>query len=194
MSDDEWQPSAESDEDDNDEWQPSTNIVRRSSGRNSRKPNYTDAKIDQTFTGRTGYTHFGRTRLGGDRRPNGKPVPMPKAISTRVTMLNFFAAPGKKPLPLTRNAEVATNKKRNHVKQTRTKWGRPRKNATECDKAHAMKARVSNCKTSGELAVPPQKRQKWNGTVRTNLYVHVHWLLLTSHNSQLLCTLCCICR
>ena len=194
MSDDERQPSAGSDDDElyspgkDDDYQPSatvvctpSTIVRRSSGRVSRKANYAEEIIDQTFVGRPGYTHFGRTRLGGDRRINYGKVSMPKEISTRVTMLNFFAAPGKKPLPLKRNAEVVTNKSCNHAnrppKKTRTKWGRPKKNVTESDKTQEMKTRVSNCKTSGALAVPPQKRSKWNGTVSTNFYACT--LLLT---------------
>ena len=196
MSDDEWLPSASSDDGEPDPsptatCTPSTN-VRRSSGRVSRKVNYAEERIDQTFVGRKGYTHFGRTRHGGDCRPNAKPVSMPKEISTRLTLFNFFAAPGKKPLPLPQNKDVATNKPLNrYPKPTRTKWGRPIKKATASDKEQAMKVRVANCKTAGALAVPPQKRRKWNGTVRTNLGILCACtLLLTSHKSYRYCVPC----
>ena len=38
----------------------------------NRKINYADEKQDQFFSNMTGLTSFGRTRKGGDKRPNAK--------------------------------------------------------------------------------------------------------------------------
>lgn len=59
-------------------------------------PDYVGEQVDEHFNdGRPGYTHFGRTRKGGDTRPNGKEPEVPKAITSGVTIHNFFCASGK---------------------------------------------------------------------------------------------------
>ena len=150
----------------------SGSVVLRRSPRSvgqRRKPDYVSEKHDQTFVGRKGYTHFGRTKLGGDCRPNGKPATVSK--HKHVTMLNFFSAAGKQPLPLSRKTiDLTRTAVAPTPKKTRTKWGRPT-NKTKDAKVQAMKKRVATSKTASALAVPPQKRKKWNGTVRDNICV-----------------------
>ena len=186
MSDEEeWQPGDEEEEDDATAQllgdrgvTNSGSAVLRRSSRNvgqqrdgqQRKPDYVSEKHDQTFVGRKGYTHFGRTKLGGDCRPNGKPVQVPK--HKHVTMLNFFSAAGKQPLPLPQKTIdlTRTAKTPSPPKKTRTKWGRPT-GKTQHAKVQAMKSRAASSKTASALAVPPQKRKKWNGTVCTRSIV-----------------------
>ena len=60
-------------------------------------PDYVGEHVDQHFNdGRSGYTHFGRTRRGGDVRPAaGEQPKLPKVYRNSVTIHNFFCAPGK---------------------------------------------------------------------------------------------------
>lgn len=58
--------------------------------------NYVANNIDTTFNDRPGYSHFGRTRKGGDIRPRQQAKPkLAPAIQKSVTMHNFFASPGR---------------------------------------------------------------------------------------------------
>ena len=68
-----------------------TNVLRRS-GRNIvwSKPDYVNEQHDKMFVGRRGYKHFGRTKLGGDCRPNSKPKTVPK--HKYVIIFNWYAA------------------------------------------------------------------------------------------------------
>ena len=47
---------------------------RKRRRRSVKKIDYTKESEDDFFTGVTGYTHFNRTRKGGDVRPNAKVV------------------------------------------------------------------------------------------------------------------------
>ena len=141
---------------------------RRSIRTKGKRVDYDAEKVDMQFSGAKGYTHFGRVRKGGDFRPNAvKAVGPSKAGKSAVTVLNFFAPVGKKPLPKSRKPQSVKKQKSQTIlpPTTRTKWGRPTKRVSEDDKVQRMKARVANCKTAHGLAVPPQKRKKWNGTV-----------------------------
>ena len=67
-------------------------VPRRST---TQEPNYVDENVDQYFNdGRPGYCHFGRTRKGGDTRPNGNVPTLPPALVSKVTIHNFFCAAG----------------------------------------------------------------------------------------------------
>ena len=44
-------------------------VPRRSKRKNKSKPVYHGEKVDDFFEGEKGYSHVGRTRKGGDRRP-----------------------------------------------------------------------------------------------------------------------------
>lgn len=56
---------------------------------------YGAERVDQTFTQYPGLSHFGRTRKGGDARPNGSEPALCKAIASNVTIHNFFVSSGK---------------------------------------------------------------------------------------------------
>ena len=78
-----------------DEPEAEVRTLVRGRRRNTIVPNYTTVKVDTTFTGHTGYSHFGRTHKGGDVRPNGTPPTLGVSIQNKVTIHNFFASPGK---------------------------------------------------------------------------------------------------
>lgn len=156
-SGEEWQP---------EEAQPATPV--RKSNRNLRNRNYLVEKCDETFSAYPGITHFGRTRKGGDRRPRSKQKPA--SISKHVTILNFFGVGDATPLPLPLTpAANTTKKKKKASRRTRTLYGRPQKAKADDqqERVRKLKTKVQVSKAAGTLAVPPQKRRKWNGTVRT---------------------------
>ena len=71
-------------------------VSRPSRSTSNNNPVYVGERVDQHFNdGRPGYTHFHRTRKGGDVRPNGTELTLPKAIQCGVTIHNFFCAPGE---------------------------------------------------------------------------------------------------
>lgn len=120
--------------------------VRRS-GRKRKQVDYVNEKQDAEFAGVKGYTHFGRTRKGGDVRPRRKAERKPSAaITSRVTMLNFFARPGRTVVPMTpspRADKASKNKKASTArKPTRTLWGRPKKHEKRDAKIRAMQKNV----------------------------------------------------
>ena len=99
---------------------PSNDAAVRRSPRVNKKPDYHSVKIDKTFCGRPGYTHFGRTRKGGDKRPRRAPQKAAseqndKTRAQNLTMLNFFASAGKQPLPLP--AQNVMSKKKNKYRR-----------------------------------------------------------------------------
>lgn len=130
---------------------------------------YVNEKHDNEFAEAKGYTHFGRTRKGGDKRPNAPSVEPPKKTISAVTMLNFFATPGKRPRPRP-NAVIDlcnTSKKMSDLStRTRTLWGRPAKSSVKDTNISTMASRVKRTATDGGLAVAPTPRRKWKGAVR----------------------------
>ena len=133
--------------------------------------------VDQEFVGKKGYTHFHRTRKGGDAAPNRvvDVNKLPAWTKKKVTMFNFFARAGKSvvPLPVARaNKKPAHKAGLSRPPVTRTKWGRPKKDTgTVSAKVVKLKATCKS-KREGELAVPPKQRRKQSGTLRqkvTNL-------------------------
>jgi len=72
-------------------------LIRRSCRKATAPKNYVACRVDTTFNDRPGYTHFGRSRKGGDFRPRQTIATAPKlpaTITKTVTMHNFFAAAG----------------------------------------------------------------------------------------------------
>lgn len=164
-------------DDSDDECQPKQNRrrqatppvqLRRSSRNRAKKPDYVNERCDKEFSGEKGYTHFGRTRKGGDARPNANPVQPPKKTTSSVTMLNYFSPPDKRPRPRPRVVVDLTCKQSTAgtSPKTRTRWGRPPKCSVKAAEITEMKKRVQRVATGGALAVAPTPRRKWNGTVR----------------------------
>ena len=137
--------------------------------RRKRTVDYWSESVDTTFNDRPGYTHFGRTRKGGDVRPLRKEQPIPKKIVESVTLLNFFGREGNQPLPLPQAKSTSQKSKstsqnvRHKPPSTRTKWGRPTKKKPDNDKQ--FRRTLMAVKADGECATPPAKRKKWGGTV-----------------------------
>ena len=139
--------------------------------RGGNRPDYVNERCDQEFSDCKGYSHFGRTRKGGDNRPNSKAALAPKKTRSSVTMLNYFATPGKRPRPIPRVVVDLTSKESTAgtSPQTRTRWGRPPKCSSKTATIVSLKKRVQRTATAGTLSVAPTPRRKWNGTVRLNV-------------------------
>ena len=169
-SDEEWQPENEVNAAAQTE---ATAVVqrRRSARNNGKRPDYVHERCDEEFSGCKGYSHFGRTRKGGDNRPNSKAALAPKKTRSSVTMLNYFATPGKRPRPIPRVVVDLTSKESTAgtSPQTRTRWGRPPKCSSKTATIVSLKKRVQRTATAGTLSVAPTPRRKWNGTVRLNV-------------------------
>ena len=147
--------------------------VRRS-GRKRKQVDYVNEKQDAEFAGVKGYTHFGRTRKGGDVRPRRKAERKPSAaITSRVTMLNFFARPGRTVVPMTpspRADKASKNKKASTArKPTRTLWGRPKKHEKRDAKIRAMQKNVERKLSEGTASMPPTKRMEQSGSMKAKV-------------------------
>ena len=150
--------------------------VRRSARNRDKEVDYVNEKADKHFCEYKGITHFGRTRKGGDIRPNADIVQPPKATRSSVTMLNFFAAPGKMPRPKPVIDLSSETKTKRDSPTTRTRWGRPPKSDRKSEQIHSMKKRVKRVAAEGALAVAPTPRRKWNGTViflLQSIYIYI---------------------
>ena len=174
-SDEEWQPENEVNAAAQTE---ATAVVqrRRSARNNGKRPDYVHERCDEEFSGCKGYSHFGRTRKGGDTRPNSKAVlPPKKTRSAARTMLNYFATPGKRPRPIPRVVVDLTGKQSTAgtSPQTRTRWGRPPKSSLKSEAVSSMKQRMQRTATGGALSVAPTPRRKWNGTARFNVNIYM---------------------
>ena len=141
------------------------NRKRRRSPRMLKVIDYNVERQDKEFAGLKGYSHFGRTRLGGDQLPRGDQDKIPLHVKLSVTMLNFFAPPGKQPIALPPTKKIREEKGRQAMK-TRTKWGRPAKHDVKQHKILLMKSRMERTQHTGSIVVPPTGRHSWNGTVR----------------------------
>ena len=170
--------SEETCSDDDDDTIPAPATPVRRSGRNRDKEvdyDYVNEKADNHFCEYKGITHFGRTRRGGDIRPNADIVQPPKKTRSSVTMLNFFAAPGKRPRPKPVIDLSSETKTKRDSPTTRTRWGRPPKSDHKSEKINSMKNRVKRVAAEGALAVAPTPRRKWNGTVifLQSIYIYI---------------------
>lgn len=95
--------------------------------------------------------------------------PAATSVPGRATLLNFFSRPGRAPVPL-RHRKQQGKKKSPPPQKTRTNvYGRPKTagNAEERRKrkVNKLKAVIKIKKADGSLAVSPEKRAKWNGSV-----------------------------
>ena len=180
--------------------------ARRCANRNI---DYAEEKCDSFFANTSGYTNFGRTRKGGDRRPNAagtqdssrfseiptndktfvfffcvcagkvKTIPAPKA--QRVTLLNFFARGTMQPIPI----QSSQSKKKKHPppKTRVAKYGRPLKQGntalSRAEKVARMHQSVKRKFADGVLLSTPTKRREWSGAVRLLVEVFSCCSLLT---------------
>lgn len=146
--------------------------VRRSARNRDKEVDYVHEKHDNHFSEYKGLSHFGRTRKGGDMRPNGGNEEPPKATRNSVTMLNFFATPGKRPRPRPKVViDLSKTKKKRASPTTRTRWGRPPKSNGKSVKILQMQNRVKRTAADGALSVAPTPRRKWNGTVNVFFFL-----------------------
>lgn len=133
--------------------------------RERRTVDYTQERTDLEFAGEKGYTHFHRTRKGGDKRPLGTPN-TPKASGPSVTLLNFFGVGNNKPMTMPKKHKRKQLAKSPSPPITRTKWGRRTKTTgLLASKIRKFKAHVARTETAGACSRPPAKRCRWNGTV-----------------------------
>ena len=155
----EWQPSGTDDDDEQI-------VARRPRLQRVKKCNvdYTIEQVDHEFDGEKGYTNFGRTRKGGDKRPRRVVYAVPKEVRKRVTMLNFFAAVGKQPLPKPTTTTIPHTPTKRKIPITRQRWGRPGKAVTKDSKVTVLKKRMLR-KTVGDCAVEASPYRKWSGSV-----------------------------
>ena len=165
-SDEEWQPENEVNAAAQTE---ATAVVqwRRSARNNGKRPDYVHERCDEEFSGCKGYSHFGRTRKGGDNRPNSKAALAPKKTRSSVTMLNYFATPGKRPRPIPRVVVDLTGKQSTAgtSPQTRTRWGRPPKCSSKTATIVSLKKRVQRTATA-DTHCPLLPHQGESGTER----------------------------
>ena len=185
-SDEEWVPLVHVDDSDSDDEAPRESTGRRSTRK--RKPvKYVGSATDTFFSGLPGYTHIGRTRKGGDKRPRrvtGRAQPKPSGNGS--TLLNFFSMGGRPVAPL---KPVAKKKPQRPISArppiTRTLGGKrpPTKQAAEAAAIVALKEKLVRSRAFGSLAKPAQKRRSWNGSVSlfciiiimfVNYYLYCH--------------------
>ena len=135
---------------------------------------YVGSNTDTFFSGLPGYTHIGRTRKGGDKRPRGLPTPAPKPIPTGngSTLLNYFSLGGRPVTPLQSVKETTAKPVKKKAKPgrppiTRTLGGKPPPNeeAVQADRIAKLKYKLQRSETFGSLAKAPQDRRSWNDSV-----------------------------
>ena len=131
------------------------------------KINYEAASTDDFFSGQPGYTDFGRTRKGGDRRPRA--VGRKKSIQVEpraTTIMHFFAAPGASPMPKPKAVKKKKQKDARLPKTRVLRIDKPEAAArAKIRRVDSLRKKVVTVCSEGDLAVDRQNIKKWSGSV-----------------------------
>ena len=153
--------------------------------------NYIAEKQDKFFEGEKGYTNFGRTRKGGDRRPRAV-APRPKIVryeKSSPTIMHFFGAhaasknTSKNTTPSPMRKPKCKRKKIIKPKATRIlRIGQPEEAEKNRRRAvQELRNKVSTTAAEGALSVEPRKYRKWGGSVSLTVCYYYYYYYYLSH-------------